>query len=73
MILFFFSVLLSDVKLTTGIFINNFDYKNFFVANNLGPLVTVTGTIFAYFSIIILNFGDFSRYVKNENELKKEI
>ena len=71
MILFFFSVLLSDVKLTTGIFINNFDYKNFFVANNLGPLVTVTGTIFAYFSIIILNFGDFSRYVKNENELKK--
>ena len=71
MILFFFSVLLSDVKLTTGIFINNFDYKNFFVVNNLGPLVTVTGTIFAYFSIIILNFGDFSRYVKNENELKK--
>jgi len=27
--------------------------------------------MFAYFSIIILSFGDFSRYVKNENELKK--
>ena len=29
--------------------------------------------MFAYFSIVIVNFGDFSRYVKNENELKKEI
>jgi NCS1 family nucleobase:cation symporter-1 len=28
------------------------------------------GTIFAYFSIVIVNYGDFSRYVKNENELK---
>ena len=37
----------------------------------MGPLLTVTGTIFAYFSIVILSFGDFSRYVKNEKELKK--
>ena len=27
--------------------------------------------MFAYFSIIILNFGDFSRYASSENELKK--
>ena len=27
--------------------------------------------MFAYFAIIIVNFGDFSRFVKNENELKK--
>ena len=27
--------------------------------------------MFAYFSILILNFGDFSRYVKNNSELKK--
>ena len=27
--------------------------------------------MFAYFSIIIVSFGDFTRYVKNENELKK--
>ena len=27
--------------------------------------------MFAYFSIVILSFGDFSRYVKNETELKK--
>ena len=42
-----------------------------FDKNNLAPLITVVGTIFAYFSIVILNYGDFSRYVKNENELKK--
>ena len=33
--------------------------------------MTVAGTTFAYFSIIILSYGDFSRYVKDENELKK--
>ena len=70
MAIFFFAVLLNDVKLTSSVFINAFNIENFFDKNNVVPLVTVTGTIFAYFSIIILSFGDFSRYVKNENELK---
>jgi len=70
-LLFFFSVLLSDVKFTSKAFIDILDLTNFFNKNNLGPLITVTGTIFTYFSIIILNIGDFSRYVKNESELKK--
>ena len=71
MAIFFFAVLLNDVKLTSKVFINAFNIENFFDKNNFVPLITVTGTIFAYFSIIILSFGDFSRYVKNENELKK--
>ena len=71
MIVFFFLILLSDVKFTSNAFIKSFDYSNFVDKNNIAPLITVTGTIFAYFSIIILSFGDFSRYVKNENELKK--
>ena len=71
LLLFFFSVLLSDVKFTTSAFLDVLDLENFVNENNLGPLATVTGTIFAYFSIVILTFGDFSRYVKNENELKK--
>ena len=71
MAIFFFAVLLNDVKLTSSVFINAFNIENFFDKNNVVPLITVTGTIFAYFSIIILSFGDFSRYVKNENELKK--
>ena len=71
MILFFFSVLLSDVKFTTSAFFNALDLSNFIDINNLGPIITVAGTTFAYFVIIILSFGDFSRYVKNESELKK--
>jgi len=71
MILFFFTVLLSDVKFTIDAFINSINYNNFINLENLGPLATVAGTTFAYFSIIILSYGDFSRYVKNENELKK--
>ena len=71
MVLFFFTVLLSDVKLTLKAFVNILDLGNFVNSNNLFPLLTVTGTIFAYFSIVILSFGDYSRYVKNESELKK--
>ena len=68
---FFISTLLSDVKFTSEVFINSLNYENFAKIDNLKPLLTVAGTIFAYFSIIILNFGDFSRYVKNEKQLKK--
>ena len=71
MMLFFFAVLLSDVKFSSEAFITSFNYENFLSKDNFIPLVTVSGTIFAYFSIIILNFGDFSRYVKNTSELKK--
>jgi len=44
-------------------------YENFLSRENIIPIITIAGTIFAYFSIVILNFGDFSRYVKNEKEL----
>ena len=70
-LLFFLSVLLSDVKLTSQAFLNLLDTENFLNKNNFGPLITVTSTVFAYFSIVILNFGDYSRYVKNESQLKK--
>ena len=39
--------------------------------SNITPFLTVFGTMFAYFAIVIVNFGDFSRFVKNEVELKK--
>ena len=71
MLLFFFSVLLSDVKTSSAAFINIVDLSNFVDKNNFAPLLTVTGTTFAYFSIVILTYGDFTRYVKSENELKK--
>ncbi len=71
MIMFFFIVLLSDVKLTAQSFVDVLDFQNIFNPNNVGPIITVAGTTFTFFSIIILSFGDFSRYVKNEQELKK--
>jgi NCS1 family nucleobase:cation symporter-1 len=71
MLLFFLTVLLYDVKVVSAAFADIFSINNIFDKNNLAPLITVVGTVFAYFSIVIVNYGDFSRYVKNENELKK--
>ncbi|MDB2655604.1 cytosine permease [Candidatus Pelagibacter bacterium] len=70
-VLFFFTVLLSDVKMTANAFISILDFKNFLNSANIAPILTVAGTIFAYFSIIIISFGDFSRHVKSEDDLKK--
>jgi NCS1 family nucleobase:cation symporter-1 len=69
MIFFLFVVLLSDVKLTSQAFVNIINFQNFLSLDNIIPLITVAGTIFAYFSIIIVSFGDFSRYIKNDKEL----
>jgi len=46
-------------------------FENIFSKDNIVPTITVAGTIFAYFSIIIVNYGDFSRYVKDTKELNK--
>jgi len=48
-----------------------FKIDNAVSKSNLVPLVSVIGTMFAYFSILILNYGDFSRYIKDESELNK--
>ena len=70
-LLFFFIVLLNDVKTTSQAFVEVFNYKNLIDKNNILPLITIAGTMFAYFSILLVNFGDFSRYVQSEKELKK--
>ena len=46
-------------------------FENIFYKKNIIPILTISGTIFAYFSIIIVNFGDFSRYLTNQKELNK--
>ncbi|MDC0466038.1 cytosine permease, partial [Candidatus Pelagibacter sp.] len=61
MIIFFFGVLLSDVKLTSQAFVELLDYENLLDNENIFALLSVAGAIFAYFSIIIVTFGDFSR------------
>ena len=37
---------------------------------NILPLFYVSGTMFAYFSILVLSFGDFSRYAKSKKEMQ---
>ena len=71
MLIFFLVVFLYDVKVISAAFADIFSINNLFDKANLAPLITVVGTVFAFFSIVIVNYGDFSRYVKNENELKK--
>ena len=70
-IICFLIVMLSDVKISSASFVNSLEFQNIFDQKNFVPLLTVTGTVFAYFSIVILSFGDFTRYVKNKSELKK--
>ena len=70
MLFFLLLILLIDVKLTSKAFIEIFNFNNFFNSSNLLPLITVAGTIFAYFSITIISFGDFSRYVESEKQLR---
>ncbi len=71
LLFFFIIVLLTDVKLTSNAFSQILNFNNFMNTKNIAPLFTVAGTIFAYFSIIIISFGDFSRYTKDEKQLKK--
>ena len=42
--------------------------ENLISKENLLASISLTGTLFAFFSIVILNIGDFSRYVKNSSE-----
>ena len=71
LILFFFIVFFSDTKLTLNVFLESLNFRGFLSIQNTIPLLTVAGTVFAYFSIVILSFGDFSKYAKNEKELNR--
>ena len=57
MIIFFFVVLLSDVKLTTIAFLDTLDLRNFIDRNNFIPLITVTGTGFTKANVHYCTFG----------------
>ena len=71
--LILFCVIIASTNLVEVVdsFKDLLDFNNVISKSNLLPFLTVFGTMFAYFAIIIVNFGDFSRFVKNENELKK--
>ena len=70
-LLFFLVVILYDYEYVTKGFLDLFIYENIFIKVNIAPIISIAATIFSYFSIILLNYGDFTRYVKDESELKK--
>ena len=69
----FFVMLIRENYNATLQAINELFMNNILIYNkeNLVALLSIAGTFFAYFSIVIVNFGDFSRYAKNENEVNK--
>ena len=70
LILFCIIIALTNLLEVTNSFKELISIKTLISKSNIDPFLTVFGTMFAYFSIILLNFGDFSRFVKNEKELK---
>ena len=71
LILFLIIIISENFIEVSNSFKLSLNYKNAIAKNNLVPLTMIIGTMFAYFSILIVNFGDFSRYAKNESELNK--
>ena len=71
-LIIFFMILISEnyneIKNSFNDLFKNNDVYN---KENLIALLSVAGTFFAYFSIVIVNFGDFSRYAKSESEVNK--
>ncbi len=70
-LIFFFVMLAAENS--TQIFQSlksNTTSTNLISKSNVTPFFILTGTIFSYFSIILLNYGDFSRYVKTSRDLK---
>ena len=71
MILFLSLIFKENQKYVYESFKDILIFKNIYTKESIITIFTVAGTIFSYFSIVIVNFGDFSRYVENESELKK--
>ena len=71
LILFLVIIISENFNEVSNSFKLSLNAENAIAKSNIVPLITVIGTMFTYFSIVIVNFGDFSRYVKNEEELNK--
>ncbi|MDW5378009.1 NCS1 family nucleobase:cation symporter-1 [Halomonas sp. HP20-15] len=41
-----------------------------YAGGSVGAFMAVTGTMIAYFAAVVINYGDFSRFVRSEREMK---
>ena len=71
LIIFFMILISENYNEIKNSFSDLFQNNDIYNKENLIALLSVAGTFFAYFSIVIVNFGDFSRYAKNESEVNK--
>ncbi len=69
LILFLIIILSENFNEVTSLLKSYLNMENIIQKKNIFPLITIIGTMFSYFSIIIVNYGDYSRYVKDEKEL----
>ena len=67
----FFIIIISENynELINSLLIST-NLENAISKKNILPLFYITGTMFAYFSILIVSYGDFSRYAKNNKEMQ---
>ena len=71
MILFLIIIVSEHYKDLAQSFKDLLIFENVLSKDNIIKVITISGTMFAYFSIVIVNYGDFSRYVKNEKHLNR--
>jgi len=50
---------------------NIFEGAGSYEGGTYAAFLAIFGTMVAYFAAVVINFGDFARFVKNENEMKK--
>ncbi len=58
-----YNELINSLKISTNL-------DNVTSKENILPLFYVTGTMFTYFSILVVSYGDFSRYAVNKKEMQ---
>ena len=70
LIIFFIMVISENYNELVNSLLLSTNIENVIAKKNILPLFYITGTMFAYFSILIVSYGDFSRYAKNKKEMQ---
>ena len=70
LIIFFIIIISENYNELVNSLLLSASIENVIAKKNSLPLFYVTGTMFAYFSILVVSYGDFSRYAKNNKEMQ---
>ena len=70
LIIFFIIIISENYNELVNSLLLSASLENVIAKKNSLPLFYVSGTMFAYFSILVVSYGDFSRYAKNSKEMQ---